>query len=104
MDSSSGAGGSGSGSKKSSDSSSKKGGKGSKQSKRQAPDELWNDGNPPDHLTIPVDNYLVDIPPKAWTNTDPSVDVLCLLRYVEQALRLAVRCLTIQMLLAYVLN
>lgn len=103
MDSSSGAGGSGSGSKKSSDSSSKKGGKGSKQSKRKAPDELWNDGNPPEHLN-PVDNYLVDIPPKAWTNTDPSVDVLCLLRYVEQALRLAVRCLTIQMLLAYVLN
>jgi hypothetical protein len=60
---------------------SKKGGKGSKQSKRKAPDELWNEGNTPERLN-PIDLYLVDSPPKSSTLTDPSVDVLCLLRYV----------------------
>jgi hypothetical protein len=65
-------------SKKNADTSGKKG-KGSKQSKRKAPDELWNDGNPPERQNA-LDIHLVEHPPKNSTLSDPSLDVLCLLR------------------------
>ncbi len=54
-------------------------GKGSKQSKRKAPDELWNDGNPPERCN-PLDLYMTDSLSKQVTAQDPSLDVLCLLR------------------------
>eukprot|EP00095_Tigriopus_kingsejongensis_P008879 maker-scaffold15_size728074-snap-gene-6.27 protein:Tk08879 transcript:maker-scaffold15_size728074-snap-gene-6.27-mRNA-1 annotation:"e3 ubiquitin-protein ligase trip12 isoform x2" len=56
-------------------------GKGSKQSKRKAPDELWNDGSPPERPN-PLDGFMVDKLPKFITQ-DPSLDVLCLLRVVQ---------------------
>ncbi len=63
----------------------KKGTKGSsKQSKRKAPpDELWNEGKPPERAG-PLDSFLVDQLPKTTSSSsglnDPSLDVLCLLR------------------------
>ncbi len=68
-------------SKKNADTSGKKG-KGSKQSKRKAPDELWNDGNPPERQNA-LDIHLVEHPPKNSTLSDPSLDVLCLLRWKQ---------------------
>ncbi|XP_040569275.1 E3 ubiquitin-protein ligase TRIP12 [Lepeophtheirus salmonis] len=57
------------------------GGKGSKQSKRKViPDELWNEGIPPEHPS-PLYTFLVDKLPKI--TTDPSSDVLCLLRVLH---------------------
>ena len=67
------------GSKKTADGAAGKKGKGSKQSKRKAPDELWNDGNPPPRAN-PLDSFLVESPPKNSNLNDPSLDVLCLLR------------------------
>lgn len=57
-------------------------GKGSKQSKRKAPDELWNDGVPPERPN-PLDAFMVDKLPKFMNTQDPSLDVLCLLRVVQ---------------------
>lgn len=71
---------SGSASVSSSKSETGKKGKGSKQSKRKAPDELWNEGNAPER-TNPLDFYMVDKLSKvASVQDDPSRDVLCLLR------------------------
>ena len=66
-------------------------GKGAKQSKRKATDELWNDGNPPERIN-PLHPFLVEKLPRmtqttysvninsTQTGSDPSLDVLCLLR------------------------
>lgn len=62
-----------------SSSSGGKKGKGSKHSKRKAPDELWSEGNPPERKN-PLDAFLVDKLPKLSSIQDPSLDVLCLLR------------------------
>ena len=54
-------------------------GKGSKQSKRKAPDELWNEGNPPEAVN-PANLLMVPNLSKMMNSEDPSLDVLCLLR------------------------
>ena len=65
----------------SSSSSGKKGKGGKWHSKRKAPDELWNDGTPPDR-TNPLMNFLADKLPREYLQ-DPSLDVLCLLRVLH---------------------
>lgn len=62
-----------------SDAGGSKKGKGSKQSKRKAPDELWNEGNPPEVIN-PANLLTVPNLSKMMTSEDPSLDVLCLLR------------------------
>ena len=66
-------------------------GKGAKQSKRKATDELWNEGNVPERVN-PLHPFLVEKLPRMSPSTyattvnsppngsDPSLDVLCLLR------------------------
>ena len=66
-------------------------GKGAKQSKRKATDELWNEGNVPERIN-PLHPFLVEKLPRMSASTytanvssspnttDPSLDVLCLLR------------------------
>merc|ERR1719410_2827726 len=65
----------------SSSSSGKKGKGGKWHSKRKAPDELWNEGNPPDRVN-PLINFLADKLPREYLQ-DPSLDVLCLLRVLH---------------------
>merc|ERR1719228_2063889 len=55
----------------------KKGKGGKWHSKRKAPDELWNDGTPPERHN-PLINFLADKLPREYLQ-DPSLDVLCLL-------------------------
>lgn len=70
------------GSKKGGECSSGKKGKGGKwHSKRKAPDELWNEGTPPDR-TNPLINFLADKLPREYLQ-DPSLDVLCLIRVLH---------------------
>merc|ERR1719308_24543 len=69
-------------SKKGGECSSGKKGKGGKwHSKRKAPDELWNDGAPPERHN-PLINFLADKLPREYLQ-DPSLDVLCLLRVLH---------------------
>ena len=63
------------------ESSSKKGKGGKWHSKRKAPDELWNEGSPPDRVN-PLINFLADKLPRDYLQ-DPSLDVLCLLRVLH---------------------
>lgn len=61
--------------------SGKKGKGGKWHSKRKAPDELWNEGSPPERQN-PLVNFLADKLPREYLQ-DPSLDVLCLLRVLH---------------------
>eukprot|EP00092_Neocalanus_flemingeri_P014477 GFUD01015622.1.p1 GENE.GFUD01015622.1~~GFUD01015622.1.p1 ORF type:complete len:1754 (-),score=538.42 GFUD01015622.1:509-5770(-) len=65
----------------SADFSGKKGKGGKWHSKRKAPDELWNEGSPPERNN-PLLNFLADKLPREYLQ-DPSLDVLCLLRVLH---------------------
>jgi len=74
--------GSSSSSRKGGECSGSRKGKGGKwHSKRKAPDELWNDGCPPER-TNPLVNFLAARLPREYLQ-DPSLDVLCLLRVLH---------------------